>query len=1150
MIRIRHIFNTLSNEPESPIRDIEFEGRTIAELAPEGAFVCLCNDQPKMIRGSKEWTETIPPDDSILVFVTADSDPITLTAATIAIVAAHVGAFTASAMVYGIAMGISTVAAGIAMSGMINSLLAPSGAALPQFGTGGSKRASPTYGFDEIQNRAENNSPRPVVYGEHLVGGNIINAWRETAGWEKVHQDLYMLIALSEGPIQAVGEYTTDQSALTGGNIPEGMTINGLDPATLKNISVSLRLGATTQTACPGFEKIVTEYIQEFKLVNSTTVLEWTSRAEVNSFMVNVIFPRGLYNFSSTGSLENKTARVRLRVYELDGSTLVANTGTIEIWARSTSPIYVTLRVGDSTPLPTGKYILRVERIDTQATATDEVDDMQVTAINEVQNIAQTYPGLAVVALKIRATEQISGSTPRVLTMIKGRKVRTSFASETETYSNNPAWLVRDALTSKRYGLGSRINDEDIDEDSFEEFAEYCDEEIPQYTGSVVDVTRATFDGIFDSPVAGWENISKIAAVARGTLVKFGDTVKVKIENQKQAVQMFGMGNIKRGSLAVSWINPSDRYNGIECQFLNAASNFIQDQVTSEIPDLDEQVDSIRRNTIQIYGVTRLSQARWLSDYYLRVEQGTFKAISFEAAIDAVALEPGDVFIFNHEMPDWSTSGRVLEVDGDGNTVIDQEMTFEAGKVYTYIERNNATDEILSQDFVYTGATSTLPFAPLHGASGATGRIYSCGEKTIVRQLFMVARIQTNTRGMFHTIEAVQYVDEIYGDAAEPIEAEAYLPEPGDPPEDVTDLAVSEALADDDYVSELTVTWTAAADANRYAIYSRPHGGGGTWGKQGETTSTSFVFETIERLGVSLDIAVATITDDGQQHVTDEAPYVIHVIEREDEFGGDALVVFPDAVENAALTLDTGTIFDLEWDAVSGASGYEARHSGWTEGQLIGATTGTTRQVYASQVEHRINIRAKRGNVWSPDNRYVTTAETQYGSYATESYRGQIDFDDAAGIFTNCEPAHWRGERALIQSNSTVPMDYTSPTIDLGSTANTHVSLEVSVLAWLWKSIAASDLWNSMGHQSFVGLLYKVYTDWQIYIESSTNGTTWSSYSMKSRILTENTVRSGRYFRVKITASALNVEFDVQGREQLRREARALFKHIKLALYR
>lgn len=124
-------------------------------------------------------------------------------------------------------------------------------------------RGETVYGFAGIQNSYVNGASVPVVYGLHRVGGVGLGLFSRVDGQEDT---VYILLALGEGPIQAIGQYTTNQGGLTGGSLPDGLMING-NPATgFRNVEVSLRLGTNDQSAISAFADAATSFLVNSEL--------------------------------------------------------------------------------------------------------------------------------------------------------------------------------------------------------------------------------------------------------------------------------------------------------------------------------------------------------------------------------------------------------------------------------------------------------------------------------------------------------------------------------------------------------------------------------------------------------------------------------------------------------------------------------------------------------------------------------------------------------------------------------------------------------------------------------------------------------------------------------------------------------------------
>jgi len=143
------------------------------------------------------------------------------------------------------------------------------------------------------------------------------------------------------------------------------------------------------------------------------------------------------------------------------------------------------------TPLSGTAQQVRLRRINISAdlVGIDNIVDRCVLAdVNEIEGTAdKAYEGLALLALKIKATEQLKGSqVPKVITLHRGLSVpmwNVESGSVTEPnlnwgYSNNPAWIALDIALNPKRGLGNRIKVHHIDWAKWKAFADWCDEEL------------------------------------------------------------------------------------------------------------------------------------------------------------------------------------------------------------------------------------------------------------------------------------------------------------------------------------------------------------------------------------------------------------------------------------------------------------------------------------------------------------------------------------------------------------------------------------------------------------------------------------------------------------------------------------------------
>lgn len=514
MILIKHIERTVSSHKDHPDIYEEYSGRTISELAPCGCKSCLYKGYTYK-SSDHSWNTLVVEDDSHIVFVESSSG-----------IADFTGGILSS--VIGAALTVASGQAQIlafqkASEFLVGFLLPAIGSGFDSGGSGG--QDSSNFGFD-IKNVFGNNVAVPVLYGETRLGGVVLSSYTtyNTNGDEQ----LSLVLALSAGEIEAIGNYTSDQDSLTGLDVPDTLIVNDLDASEITDLFVSLRTGSLSQSVMPGFETQVTAYAQNYTLFEDQA-FTWNMKEAGHGLDLNIKFPRGLRNVDKvSGDSNSEFVDVQVDIYDIDGVNLIS-TETRRIIDRKSSNFGRTVTI-DLPSYNRYKVVLTKTNADRYLSSNFHFDETIVAAINEKKEFQIAYRGKAVLGVKIKASDQISGGFPKISLICKGRKVYNPVDDVTE-YSRNNAWCLRDWLLSKEYGLGNRVSSEDIDSDAFADFAEHCDDlidaftdapivSLPQAIASNVGTVAPTMSGTW-TPADDWgEWGAEVTAVSTGTSVE------------------------------------------------------------------------------------------------------------------------------------------------------------------------------------------------------------------------------------------------------------------------------------------------------------------------------------------------------------------------------------------------------------------------------------------------------------------------------------------------------------------------------------------------------------------------------------------------------------------------------------------------------
>ena len=251
---------------------------------------------------------------------------------------------------------------------------------------------------------------------------------------------------------------------------------------------------------------------------------------------------------------------------------------------------------------------------------------------------------------------------PSITAEITGNRVFDP-RSDTWAWSDNPALCILDYLTSKRYGAGyiyierdggGTANESMIDEQSFIDAANYCDQLVATTSGNE---KRFTFNGAIDTGRNVAANLQSMLTSCRGSLVWQDGKIRLVIRQSQSPVafeltqdNIVGQWEwIKRGSTIP---------NHIEATYLveNVGDYNMDSVVWPLIGDhtlLVEDNNIDVRQEIDLPFTLGQPRALRIAMVMLR-EQRRDVVVSVTAHPEALQLQVGDVVQVTHDTPGWN----------------------------------------------------------------------------------------------------------------------------------------------------------------------------------------------------------------------------------------------------------------------------------------------------------------------------------------------------------------------------------------------------------------------------------------------------------------------------------------------------------------
>lgn len=276
------------------------------------------------------------------------------------------------------------------------------------------------------------------------------------------------------------------------------------------------------------------------------------------------------------------------------------------------------------------------------------------------------YPAMAWLDMNFIVSNELNGN-PSVSAVVMGKKVYDTRTKKT-AYSTNPAMCLRDFMLSKRYGLGRWISADDLDEDSWNKAADYCDEEISflDASGAIIKAKRFELNMVIDQKNSALDWLQEILANFQGYLTLSNGKFKLHIEQQTDIAYKFNDDNCS--DLSVTPLSLSDTPNKYVVKIIDPRNNWTT--VACNVEDYADQKErqKIITKEVNLNGTTSQYQALRLARFYRDQNLACPLTLSWKTGINGMHLEPGDVVTVSYHGVFTELPVRITEIkqDDDG----------------------------------------------------------------------------------------------------------------------------------------------------------------------------------------------------------------------------------------------------------------------------------------------------------------------------------------------------------------------------------------------------------------------------------------------------------------------------------------------------
>jgi len=249
-----------------------------------------------------------------------------------------------------------------------------------------------------------------------------------------------------------------------------------------------------------------------------------------------------------------------------------------------------------------------------------------------------------------------------------------SFRNEL-VWTDNPAWILYDLLTSSRYGMGTHIDSDTINKWQLYKIGRFCDAvDEDGYFEGVTDgrggkEPRYSCNIVFDQGQKIFDAINTIAALFRGRTFFSNSEINFVDDRPRGAVNLFTNESVKDGLFFYSNNRRDEQFNCIEVGYRDRFDNFSPKiEVVEDEEDIRER--GIFKKKIEGIGITSRAMARRTAQHQIFSKIKENQQVAFTAGLESLLCKPGDLVIIEDELKtNIANFGKVLAVDLEAETI-------------------------------------------------------------------------------------------------------------------------------------------------------------------------------------------------------------------------------------------------------------------------------------------------------------------------------------------------------------------------------------------------------------------------------------------------------------------------------------------------
>lgn len=509
---------------------------------------------------------------------------------------------------------------------------------------------------------------RKIIHGQKGGGGSPRVPVEQPDDLQSIAK-AKLLIALGEG--EFAGELTAQNIFLDGTRLEDTE-----GNANFSGVTWDFRSGTQAQTYIQGLPSAENEINVGSTISSKTPWVHTFTNSQLSAIRIRLKWP-SLFKQEDNGDLVGNEVKYAIDLQTDGGSWKTIIDSAVK--GKTTSGYERVHRI--DLPESTISWSLRVRKVSNDANSSKIGDTVVLQSYTEVIDAKFTYPHTALLYIEFDS-KQFNGSIPQITCKPKGRIIRvpSNYNPIDRTYTgvwdgsfkwawtNNPAWVFYDIVISDRFGLGQRINQQQIDKWELYRIAQYCDQLVPDGKGGDGTEPRYVCDVYVQDRNEAYNVLRDFAAIFRGMTYWGGGQIVTLADMPRDIDYSYTRANVIDGKFIYSSSSSKEKYSTALVSYSDPQNGYADAMEPVFEPDL---VSRFGFNQLEVtaIGCTRQSEANRKGRWGI-LTNNKDRMVTFSVGLDGNIPQPGYIIAVADELLSGKvTGGRVSAIDGRNITL-------------------------------------------------------------------------------------------------------------------------------------------------------------------------------------------------------------------------------------------------------------------------------------------------------------------------------------------------------------------------------------------------------------------------------------------------------------------------------------------------